>query len=237
MAIKKNKEQEKYFSIHEPRFIRLLNIVEEMDLGKDARILDVGPSFLTGMLRNNFPHANVYTLGIVGNERDGGHLPKGVLEVENHTEYNLNQTSEKGTWPSLGKFDLIICAEVIEHIHTAPEYIFQFFKSLTRPGSRLIIQTPNAAALIKRLTLLTGKNPYERIRLNSENPGHFREYTTAELIEIAESESLTVQSITVNNYFRQIPVTWKVRSYHLLQKILGENFRDGITLICKAVLH
>lgn len=234
MATTENDEQKKYLSIHEPRFKRVLNIADEMDLRKDAKILDVGPSILTGMLREHFPEAEIFTLGIVGDERDGGHLPDGILRDENHTEYNLNRASEKKKWPSPGEFDLVICAEVIEHLHTAPEYVFELFSSLLRPDGRLVIQTPNAVSLIKRLVLLAGKNPYERIRLNAENPGHFREYTTVELIEIAESVNLSVQSITIENYFRLLPVTWKVRGYRLLQKILGKNFRDGITLVCKA---
>lgn len=228
-----NEEQKKYLSVHEPRFNRVLEIIEQLDLAENSSILDVGPSTLTEMIREKFPQCDVHTLGITGDNRDGGHLPGSILAAEKHTEYNLNNASDKESWPKPGKFNLVICAEVMEHLHTAPEYIFRFFSSLMRSGGVLIIQTPNAAALIKRLSLLLGKNPYERIRLNAENPGHFREYTTGELREIAESAGFNVQMISVENYFRMLPVTWKVRGYRFLQKMLGKKFNDGITLVCR----
>lgn len=226
-------EQKRYATIHELRFQKVINLVQSLTSKENPDILDVGPSLLTRKLRKSFPGSTVHTLGIVGEKKDGGHLPKGVLVRENHTEYNLNHCSDKNSWPQPGLFDLVICAEVIEHLHIAPEYVFDFFYSLIRPGGRLIIQTPNAAVLIKRLTLLQGKNPYERIRLNSENPGHFREYTRDELTEIAKNSGFKVKTVAIENYFRLVPKTYKVVIYRFFQNLLGSNWKDGITLVAE----
>jgi len=198
-------EQQRYLQTHEPRFERVVEMIKKLKPDGKYRVLDVGPSFLTKILRDEFHKSSVYTLGIVGDNRDGGHLPKGVLIPEFHTEYNLNCTSQKETWPSLEPFDLIIFSEVIEHLYTAPEYVLRFLRSILKPKGILILQTPNAAALFKRLTLLRGKNPYERIRLNNQNPGHFREYTSAELKQLSKDAGFTIRESLIENYFRLLP--------------------------------
>lgn len=224
-------EQKKYLQIHEPRFQKVLDLVRTLELNSGSDILDIGPSMLTSMLRKTYEDYNVYTFGIVGEGKDGGHLPANIINKEKHFEYDLNDTSNRETWPAPRLFDVIICAEVIEHLYTSPEYVLQFFNSLLAPQGTLILQTPNAAALIKRLTLLAGRNPYELIRKNEKNPGHFREYTVDELIDFVEKAGFTIQSVFLENYFRLYPRTYKVVSYRILQRILGRNWWDGITLV------
>lgn len=229
-----NTDQKRYLEIHEPRFQKVISlIVHHLPDIAGTKILDVGPSVLTEIIQNRFTDAAVESLGIKGEGRDGGHLPKGVTDNISHHEFDLNLTDRPEKWIQPGKFDLIICAEVIEHLHTAPEHLLLFLKSLLNSRGILILQTPNAAALIKRLTLLGGKNPYERIRLNSENPGHFREYTSEELQSLARDAGFEIEDVTIENYFRLLPVTWKVRSYRALQFLMGKNWKDGITLVLR----
>jgi 2-polyprenyl-3-methyl-5-hydroxy-6-metoxy-1,4-benzoquinol methylase len=97
--------------------------------------------------------------------------------------FNLNDTPHSDI-PAEGTFDLICFNEVLEHLYTAPETVIPALVRLLRPGGTMVIQTPNAAALNKRLMLLIGRNPYERIRTDLTNPGHLRELTKAELAEI-----------------------------------------------------
>lgn len=104
-------------------------------------------------------------------------------------------------WPDCEPFDLIVFSEVIEHLCLAPEYIFAALNSLLADGGVLVCTTPNAADIAKRLRLACGRNPYERLRLYSVNPGHVREYTAQEICEIAESVGLTCTS---HSYFNWI---------------------------------
>ncbi len=59
--------------------------------------------------------------------------------------------------------------------------ILPAFRKLLKPGGAMLVTTPNAAALSKRLRLLFGQNPFEMLRETPENPGHFREYTALEM--------------------------------------------------------
>jgi SAM-dependent methyltransferase len=227
-------DQKRYLEIHEPRFQKVISLIgNHLTDTSEVKILDVGPSVLTEMIQNQFKDAEVESLGIKGDDRDGGHLPKGVTANIPHHEFDLNLTDKPEKWIQPGKFDLVVCAEVIEHLHTAPEHLLQFLKSLLKSEGILILQTPNAASLIKRITLMKGKNPYERIRLNNENPGHFREYTRTELQFLARDAGYIVEDVTTENYFRLLPVTWKVRAYRTLQYMLGKNWKDGITLVLR----
>ena len=81
----------------------------------------------------------------------------------------------------LSGYELIIMAEVIEHLYTSPSLVPGLLQSLLRPGGLLIVQTPNALAIGRRFKMLLGRHPFELIRENPHNPGHFREYTAREL--------------------------------------------------------
>ena len=71
---------------------------------------------------------------------------------------------------------------------------------IRRPGF-VILQTPNAAALHKRLALLRGRNPVEAPRTSLENPGHLHEYTLSELRDQVNAGGLTIDWLRVENYF------------------------------------
>ena len=75
----------------------------------------------------------------------------------------------------------MVFAEVIEHLHTSPLHSLNFVRGLVAESGVVILQTPNAVSLPKRLKVLGGRNPYEQIRADPSNPGHFREYTLREL--------------------------------------------------------
>lgn len=90
------------------------------------------------------------------------------------------------------KFDLIVFTEVIEHLFTAPELVLYYLKSLLLENGVILYMTPNATSLYRRLKLLRGIDLYEKIRFNTENPGHFREYTKNEMIDIGKTSGLEV---------------------------------------------
>lgn len=131
--------------------------------------------------------------------------------------YDLNWAQELRPIETSQRF-LIVFAEVIEHLYTAPELTLFVLSQLLEPGSRMIIQTPNACALHKRLKLLFGIHPYQRISINNRNPAHYREYTKGELIDIIQVVGLGLISHEYKDYFAIYgsPV-WKAAM--LLQRI------------------
>lgn len=181
-----------YAAYHAPRYAVVLDLLSRFGLGAGDRVLDVGASRLTELLREHFGAA-VDTLGFGADRQDS---------QGRHFELDLNRTENREGWRrDLPTYDVVILAEVLEHLHAAPEHVLSFLATLLKEGGLLLLQTPNAAALPKRLKLLLGRNPYERIRLDALNPGHFREYTVRELQEIAAATGFRVEALRRGFYF------------------------------------
>ena len=106
-----------------------------------------------------------------------------------------------GTEVVEGGHDLVGLAEVIEHLDTAAPTVLAFLRRFLRAGGTLLLQTPNAVALSRRLKMLMGRNPTEPIRPNRLDPGHFHEYTVAELTAAAAAADLTVEHVDLANHF------------------------------------
>ncbi len=183
---------EGYDDYHGARFRYLLELARTCVPSPDAAVLDIGRSTLSTMLCNAY--ADVTTLGFpLAPDDRWGDIP--------HVVYNLNDAQARAPIPTDRTFDLIVMAEVIEHIHTAPELVLLMLQTVLKESGVLICQTPNAAALHKRVKALAGANPYEALRLNPTNPGHFREYTRGELIALGDKVGLTTVRHEFRNYF------------------------------------
>jgi SAM-dependent methyltransferase len=167
-----------------------------------AIVCDVGRSPFTERLSNRF--AAVWSLGFPLETDDGGHRETNALRDVKHIEFDLNTSINVAGWPrEKVRFDLIVCAETIEHLSTPPEFALMMLGSLLKPGGLLLVTTPNACGIARRLALLLGTNPFERIRYYSRNPGHFREYTRAEMIEMGATAGLDVRECRTINFYKQ----------------------------------
>ena len=204
----KRSEWETYLRYHRRRYEVLMEVVTPLH---PARVLNVGPMFETEMLRE--AGATVDTLGFANPlfpPRSG----------EGHIEMDLNEPSTQGD----GSYDAIVMAEVIEHLHTAPVEVLRHLATWLRPGGMLVIQTPNAVALHKRLRMAAGRNPLEPIRSDRTNPGHFHEYTLGELLDAAHAAGLEPAGVRAENYFGTN------RAYHALGRVLPRSLRHGLTV-------
>jgi SAM-dependent methyltransferase len=166
-----------------------------------TEVLDVGNSAFTRQLRAHY--REVWTLGFPG-------------PSEKHIVFNLNDTPFRPIETDRS-FDLITFNEVIEHLHTAPETVMTALARLLRPGGHMVLQTPNAAALNKRLMLLIGKNPFERLRVDHTNPGHQRELTKAELAEIAHATGFDIVDHRCLEYCGVYGKSWRNLALPLLR--------------------
>jgi len=223
-----DQESQKYLQFHAKRYAYLIATItgcirastEQTGL-PCQRMLDVGPSALTQFMRD---HAITETIDSLGYED----CRFKCRNHETHAEYDLTQAVDSSTWPQLPPYDVIIMAEVIEHLPIPPEHVLAFLAGLLKPHGFLIIQTPNACSLPKRLRMARGQNPYEMIRNSRQNPGHFREYTVRELTELAQNNGLRSHSVQVVNYF--LRDTWSSRLFRRFEGIFPATLRDGITL-------
>ncbi len=188
-------EAARYWQLHRRRFAWLAEFACRHAPDRGAyRMLDVGNSFQTVLLKAVLPYAQVDTLGFYDHRFPAG-------DGSSHIEMDLNDAYSPEKWPEpVGDgYDLIVFAEVIEHLYTSPEQVLNCLRRLLRSGGRILVQTPNAAALKKRLKLLAGKNPYELIRLDRTNPGHFRELTVRDLRRYAKLCGFEVEELWMDS--------------------------------------
>lgn len=192
----------RYVDLHKARRADIMRLCQSLVPDPSARVLDIGRSELTACLLNHYK--DVHTLGFDPSIDDGGHREISKMDdTVHHITFNLLNSDNVSSWPDTECFDLIVFSEVIEHLWVAPEFVFAFLSSLLSSDGVLICTTPNAADIGKRLRLFLGRNPYERLRLNSANPGHIREYTRQELREIANSVGLNYTSHSYFNWSQE----------------------------------
>jgi SAM-dependent methyltransferase len=201
-ATSSDQSRQYYVDVHRARFADILRLCRKYVPDASARVLDIGRSELTAYLLKFY--RNITTMGLDPSIDDGGHREMRRMETVPHITFDLLNSHCGRSWPECGSFDLIVFSEVIEHLHVAPEFVLACLRSLLAEGGVLVCTTPNAADIAKRLRLTFGRNPYERLRLYSINPGHIREYTRQELCEIAHSVGL---SCVRHSYFSW-PQSW-----------------------------
>ncbi len=190
--IRRDAPDDGYTAFHAIRYAFLLRLLTSYITGVGCRVLDIGPSMLTSLIARRFA-LRVDTLGLSSAPAGGGGTSY---------QFDLNKTQDRACWRGdIGPYDVIVMAEVIEHLHTSPALVLGYLATLLAPGGGLIIQTPNAVALHKRIKMLFGRHPYELIRESVTNPGHFREYTAGELRRYVEGAGLDVEHCIYLSYF------------------------------------
>ena len=217
-----------YVGLHAPRYaILLAGLRERLLAGGSAgplRLLDVGPAAQTVLIRRSFPGATVDSLGFANPQAP----PR---ERERHVDFDLNRAGRIDERPALDPYDAIVFAEVLEHLATSPRAVFDCLAGWLRPGGLLVVQTPNALALHKRLRALAGRNPLGtagNVAAPSHSQAHFREYTLAELHDLARAVGLVPEGAVLTNHFRHRGAGRRL--YDRLTELLPPATRQGITL-------
>lgn len=210
-------DEEVYLRTHSRRYALLLDLVESLAPG---RILVVGPSFESALIRERLGEATVDTLGWLDHR-----FP--LREGEQHVELDLNARE----YPALEPHDVVVCCEVIEHLHAPAARVLRFLATGLAPDGHLIVQTPNATALPKRIRMVLGRNPYEPLRDEPGNPGHFHEYTVPELRAAIADAGLEITRLVTANYFDH--GSRKNRAYRAVDRLLPPTLREGITAVAR----
>ena len=191
--------QEKYLMEHHDRFLYSLELCKEITASPESRVLDIGRSYFTSLLAEYYN--DVTSMGFALETDSGGHREKEQNEKLDHIVFDLTDSKGFDKWPEVEtKFDLIVYAETIEHIHIAPEFTLLMLHSLLSDKGKLVITTPNAVAFHKRIRLMLGMNPYEKLRFFDQNPGHYREYTMPELKQMCEACGYKVYQAIFKNF-------------------------------------
>lgn len=229
-----NEEMKTYIHIHSKRFAYLISKIKELrkEIPKaNIRIMDIGPSFFSQLLIHTFPEDEIYTMGFKSDEALGGHLSKEISQkLVNFIPFDLNNAQYPEKYATVKSCDLVVMAEVVEHLYTSPSLVYKFIASFMNNGAFLIVGTPNAVTFRNRVLMLLGKNPFELIREIRENPGHYREYTGKELVQLGKDAHLKTHQLFWANYFSASSTKGKIFDF-ITGNLLPKSFRTGLTIV------
>jgi glycosyltransferase involved in cell wall biosynthesis/SAM-dependent methyltransferase len=104
-------------------------------------------------------------------------------------------------------FQTVLCCELLEHLQRDPLQMMREIHRVLKPDGVLLLTTPNVASLRALYYILDGHNPYQtrypRTFRNggaARNPGHFREYSTAEIAQLLTDSGFVVVRIETGSY-------------------------------------
>ncbi len=169
------------------RMEKLIHFVNEE--GQYNKILDVGcgDGTLGSMLLKN------------SNEIFGIEANEGAAEIAKKRGLRVKvQDIESGFSFNNNTFDVVVAAEIIEHILDTDFFIDEVRRVL-KPNGFLVLSTPNIASLGKRVYLLLGKNPYFEASFGyppEAQAGHIRFFTKDLLMNFLKYRGFTIVKFT-----------------------------------------
>jgi SAM-dependent methyltransferase len=183
----KNKELA-YVRYHRYRFERIMNSIPPSSA--PMRILDIGTTPFTFYLRQAYSHCEIYGL-------DRTNLMEERCKLAGIRFKRCNLGSEPVPFDD-DYFDLIIFAEVLEHIFAPPSSVLKKLRRIMRKNGKLIISVPNIAALCNRSWLIFGVTPLgdpDKIMSKEwHGYGHLYEYTMKEIVSKLEGCNFRILS-------------------------------------------
>jgi 2-polyprenyl-3-methyl-5-hydroxy-6-metoxy-1,4-benzoquinol methylase len=143
-------------------------------VGHDVRVLDLGCA--TGKLAELL---KTQGCAVVGVERD----PEAARLAEPFCERVVvaDLEDDLSFLTDLGPFDVIVAADVLEHV-TDPSRVLEAVAGLLAPQGFLVTSIPNVAHGSVRLALLAGRFPYSDLGLLDST--HVRFFTRTSMIEM-----------------------------------------------------
>jgi 2-polyprenyl-3-methyl-5-hydroxy-6-metoxy-1,4-benzoquinol methylase len=97
---------------------------------------------------------------------------------ERYVEVLLGNLNEYRDFRIDRKFDVIVLADVLEHL-LSPLDVLSWVNGLLAPGGRVILSLPNIANWLIRLRLLVGRFDYEETGILDRTHLHFYTYSSA----------------------------------------------------------
>lgn len=223
-------EMQGYFAYNRGRYValagavaRTLELLDDVHASRPLRVLDIGPGYQTIMFRRLWPDLEIDTLGFPDDK-----FPP--APNEHRIVFDLNDASDQARWPELANtYDLITYCEVVEHLYTSPVHSFRFLAAGLAPQGLMLVTTPNGVALHRRLRLLLGRNPQELIREDLSNPGHYREYSRNELVELGRSAGLSHVFTRMGHYTTTGSLSSRV--FGALTPFMTMDLRKDMTIV------
>jgi len=182
-------------------------------LAKDinGKCLELGGNpYFTTMLLKKFTNLDVYLANYFGYEKNGEFTQTVIYSDLDQSKKNeelkyKHFNVEEDLFPyEDDKFDLVIFAEIIEHLLNDPCRVLREIKRVLKPGGTLILTTPNVARLENLARLISGSNIYDPYSGYGPYGRHNREYNRHELEQLLKFEGFSpTMSFTADVHLNQ----------------------------------
>lgn len=154
-----------------------------------------GNPYFTTMLLKKFSDFDISLANYFGLEKNGEYtqsvdyreLGSGEAKSEHFTFQHFNVENDNFPYAD-NEFDLVIFAEIIEHLLNDPCKVLREIKRVLKPNGTLILTTPNVARLENVTRLISGANIYDPYSGYGPYGRHNREYNRHELDQLLRFE-------------------------------------------------
>lgn len=161
------------YGINSLRRKKILSLLGETP---GRRILDVGCA--SGYLAKEIKARGHYVAGLDISSRYEAELKAALDEF---LVLNVDEDGWPEQWTGNG-FDIIVAAEIIEHLFD-PESFLNHLKKILKPNGSIILSTPNFLVWNNRLRLLAGRYGAKEIFFDR---GHIRLFSHRGIVELVE---------------------------------------------------
>ncbi len=168
-----------FISTHWHRYINIIQALPP--LSPESRVLEIGASIMSNVLRNRFK-VKMFTAYHELETEWAARFSKTKTEIEAHPVELMRDPLPFAT----KSFDVILFDEVMEHFPLAPDFFFKQIFNLLKPGGQLVFSVPNFATYRHRLDGLLGRNPQDVMDERFIYYAHHREPVMQECVQWIE---------------------------------------------------
>lgn len=178
------------------RFVYTLGLVN----GLEGKCLELGANpYFTTMLLERFTKLELSLANYFGPFPAGLHTQhvaytdpaSGAKNTKTFSYQHFNVENDLFPYAD-DEFDVVIFAEIIEHLLNDPCKVLREIKRVLKPGGTVIVTTPNVARLENIARLISGANIYDPYSGYGPYGRHNREYNRHELVTLLQFEGFDV---------------------------------------------
>lgn len=179
------------------RFVYTLGLTQ----GLEGKCLELGANpYFTTMLLGTYAKFDVSFANYFGHIPNGTHYQdvafkdpaSGNRQTKRLSYEHFNVENDLFPYPDQ-TFDVVIFAEIIEHLLNDPCKVLREIKRVLKPGGTMILTTPNVARLENVAKLIAGENIYDPYSGYGPYGRHNREYNRHELVALCQFEGYAVE--------------------------------------------
>lgn len=167
-------ELDSYYRISRERYFLTLHYLAQLELPDHAKLLDVGGGQFAILASKLF--GDEATVGDIG---EAFRAPADAAGVS----FTVCNLLEDDPASFRGAFDVIILAEVVEHLPIPPYLVLSKIRGWLKPGGALLLTTPNLFRIRNLARMLAGQDPFDTFMMPHDGVslGHQTEYSARHL--------------------------------------------------------